>query len=337
MKAVKEKRHGDQGALVFLRLAKQQGLSGELFPKLKEALTDLTLELKGQRKKLKIIPVRLTDDQLLLLYPGMATRQAQLVTGRLRAVYGQRVAANGDSVPGLRTKVIAYGSGERELAPFLHLVFHHFLPDPESTEEGAGTVEELLSTLVPHIAESYLLLVQAQNLALSDDISGLPNHRAARTVLGEKLNKSLKEHAPFSILFVDGDNLRQYNDISYQKGNHMIRRLGEILASQLRRGDFLARWFSGDEFLIVLPGADRQEALRVGERLRLLVEETTRDWLFPITISVGVASFPEDGKNLEDLLRKAEEANALAKKSGKNQVCEARDCYGESTAAIYQK
>ena len=82
----------------------------------------------------------------------------------------------------------------------------------------------------------------------------------------------------------------------------------------------MARWFSGDEFLIVLPGADRQKALHVGERLRLLVEKTTKDWLFPITISVGVASFPEDGKTLEALLRKAEEANALAKKCGKNQV-----------------
>src|SRR5690606_19598442 len=107
----------------------------------------------------------------------------------------------------------------------------------------------------------------------------------------------------------------------------MIRKLGEILASQLRRGDFLARWFSGDEFLVVLPGADRFEAFRIGERLRVLVEETTKDWLFPITISVGMASFPEDGNTLEALLQKAEEANALAKKAGKNQVCEAATPY----------
>ncbi|MBA2132020.1 GGDEF domain-containing protein [Capillibacterium thermochitinicola] len=334
---MKEKRHADQGAIVFLRFSQQPDWAGEMFPRLKEALTDLTLELKVQRKKIKIIPVRLADDRLLLLYPGLTPRRALMITGRLQVVYSRRVATRGGLSPDFRTNVIGYGPGEKEMTAFLRLVFHHFLPETESTEKDSGAVEELLTTLVPHIAESYLLLDQAQNLALCDDVSGLPNHRAAQTVLGEKLNKSLKEQAPFSILFVDGDNLRQYNDVSYQKGNCMIRKLGEILASQLRRGDFLARWFSGDEFLIVLPGADRRKAVRVGERLRLLVEETTRDWLFPITISVGVASFPEDGKNLEELLRKAEEANALAKKSGKNQVCEARACYGESAAAVYQK
>ena len=128
---------------------------------------------------------------------------------------------------------------------------------------------------------------------------------------------------PFSILFIDGDNLKQYNTLSYQRGNLMIRDLGRLIADQLRRGDFLARWFSGDEFLVILPRADRAEALRVGERLRSKVEKTTRKWPFPITISVGVATYPIDGSTMEELLVKAEKANALAKKEGKNKVCEA--------------
>ena len=337
MKAVKENRLGDQGAIAFLQFSRHHGLRGEQCQSLKEALTDLTQVLKAAGMKLKIIPARLADGRFVLLYPETTLKRALMVTERLQATYDRRLATTGGYGLGFRTKVIGYGPGEKELTAFLRLVFLHLLPDAESTKNGLGAEEELLTTLVPHIAESYLLLDQAQNLALSDDISGLPNHRAAQTVLGEKFNDSLKARAPFSILFVDGDNLRQYNTISYQKGNSMIRKLGEILASQLRRGDFLARWFSGDEFLIVLPGADRRKAFRVGERLRLLVEETTRDWLFPITISVGVASFPEDGRTLEALLRKAEEANALAKKSGKNQVCEAGACYKKGTSAAYQQ
>ncbi|NLW59832.1 MAG: GGDEF domain-containing protein [Firmicutes bacterium] len=328
MRAVKEERLGEQGAIAFLQFTPDHGLSEEQGRRLMEALTALSRRLKAAGERLKLIPARLADDQLVLLYPGTSPQRARSLTEQLQTAYERRRAAAGGPGSGFRIKVAGYGPGEKELAAFLHLVFRHFLPDPESTETGLGAAQILLATLVPYLAESYSLFDQAQSLALSDDVSGLPNHRAAQTVLGEKINRSLKEQAPFSILFVDGDNLRQYNKVSYQKGNSMIRKLGEILASQLRRGDFLARWFSGDEFLIVLPGADRRKAFRVGERLRLLVEETTRDWLFPITISVGVASFPEDGRTLEELLRKAEEANALAKKSGKNQVCEAGACYG---------
>ncbi len=336
MKAVKENRCGDHGAIAFLWCSRHYGLYCEMYQSLAEALTDLTQELKAEGKKLKIIPARLADDRLLLLFPGTSPRRAQLLTERLQAAYNRRMTTKGASGHDFCTKVTGYGPKEKELAAFLRLVILNLLPDTENTENGLGAEQGFLMMLASHIAESYLLLEHAQSLALSDDISGLPNHRAAQTVLGEKINKSLKEQAPFSILFVDGDNLRQYNNISYQKGNSMIRKLGEILASQLRRGDFLARWFSGDEFLIVLPGADRQKALHVGERLRLLVEKTTKDWLFPITISVGVASFPEDGKTLEALLRKAEEANALAKKCGKNQVCEAGACYGKTTPAVYR-
>lgn len=296
-----------------------------------------TLKLKAEGMKVKLIPALVADDQLVLLYPGTSPQRATALTERLKDDCERRLAAAGQDGSPLDIAVTGYGPEEKELVAFLRLVFIHLLPEGLTKEESLGATRELLTALVPHIAESYLLLERAQDLALSDDVSGLPNHRAAQTVLGEKFSTSIKKRAPFSILFIDGDNLRQYNDISYQKGNSMIRKLGKILASQLRRGDFLARWFSGDEFLIVLPGTDRREALQVGERLRLLVEETTKDWLFPITISVGIASFPEDGSDLEALLRKAEEANACAKKRGKNRVCEAGVHYAEDKTEFYQQ
>jgi len=81
--------------------------------------------------------------------------------------------------------------------------------------------------------------------------------------------------------------------------------------------------------LVLLPGADRKEAFRIGERLRSVVEDTTKIWPYPITISVGMASYPDDGGAMEELLLKAEKANALAKKGGKNQVCEAKTEYKE--------
>lgn len=304
------------------RFSLEEGLKN-----LELALAALTVELRKESRGPKVIPARLTQDKLVLVFPGTTREVAAELTRRLKAVYDQRARMSRRPLSGFDTAVIAYGSGEHKLTPFLRLLFSQLIAAVTAQEDWRQAAERMMTGLAEHIAESFTLLDQAWKLALRDDVSGLPNHRAAQTVLGEKFDSSLKQQAPFSILFIDGDNLRQYNSISYQKGNAMIRKLGEILASQLRRDDFLARWFSGDEFLVVLPGADRDEAYRVGERLRVLVEETTKDWLFPITISIGIASFPEDGNTLEALLRKAEEANALAKKAGKNQVCEAGMVY----------
>ena len=213
-----------------------------MYQSLAEALTDLTQELKAEGKKLKIIPARLADDRLLLLFPGTSPRRAQLLTERLQAAYNRRMTTKGASGHDFCTKVTGYGPKEKELAAFLRLVILNLLPDTENTENGLGAEQGFLMMLASHIAESYLLLEHAQSLALSDDISGLPNHRAA-DCSGEKINKSLKEQAPFSILFVDGDNLRQYNNISYQRELH-DQKIREILASRAA-GDFWPAGFRG--------------------------------------------------------------------------------------------
>ena len=345
MKAVKEGGIGNEGAIAVLAIAvlkmnkftlPQHRLPlEEQLKHLEEKLVDIVKELNTDEKEFRLIPVRVTPDRLVLILPESTTGFAEVISGRMQCACDQHLLENGLQGPGVTVEVTAYSKKDKQLTAFLRLLFRQFLPR-KSAPNRWGEAQRLLSDLAHHVAEGYLLLDQAQNLALSDDVSGLPNHRAAQTVLGEKFEHSSREQAPFSILFIDGDNLRQYNNISYQKGNSMIKNLGEILASQLRRGDFLARWFSGDEFLIVLPGADRSEAFQVGERLRVLVETTTKSWLFPITISVGMASFPEDGNTLEDLLRKAEEANALAKRAGKNLVCEAGGVYEKVTSSMYQ-
>jgi diguanylate cyclase (GGDEF)-like protein len=334
MKAVKEGSIGNDGVIAVLKMSKfplpqHQLPLEEQLKHLKEKLVDIVKELNMDEEEFKLIPVRVTPDKLVLILPESTPEFAGVIAERLQCASDQYFLVNGLQGPSMTTEVTAYSKKDKQLTPFLRLLFKQFLPR-KSAPNRWGEVKRLLSALASHVAEGYLLLDQAQNLALSDDVSGLPNHRAAQTVLGEKFEHSSREQAPFSILFIDGD-------ISYQKGNSMIRNLGEILTSQLRRGDFLARWFSGDEFLVVLPGADRREAFQVGERLRVLVETTTKSWLFPITISVGMASFPEDGATLEDLLRKAEEANAIAKRAGKNLVCEASGVYDKDSPVYTNK
>jgi len=157
-------------------------------------------------------------------------------------------------------------------------------------------------------------------LAHTDSISQLPNMRAALNALDAAVNRARQIHEPLAILLIDGDNLRRYNQISYNAGDEAIRLLGRTLKSQLREADFIARWRTGDEFLIILPNTHGSLALQVGKRLCRAVELASLSWLFPSTISIGIAIFPEQGGTVQNLLDAAEQGLETAKQNGKNQV-----------------
>lgn len=157
-------------------------------------------------------------------------------------------------------------------------------------------------------------------LAYQDPVTQLPNSLAAEIELKRAIDQSLRSGGQFSILFIDGDNLRFYNEISYSAGDDMLRRLSDLLAQHLRPGDFLARWRVGDEFFIVLPETGPEKALAVAERLRAAVESQSKSWEIPITVSIGVSTCPLNGQTHDELLSAVERAAKRSKDSGKNQV-----------------
>jgi diguanylate cyclase (GGDEF)-like protein len=134
------------------------------------------------------------------------------------------------------------------------------------------------------------------------------------------IQQSQRTNEEFSILFIDGDNLRLYNDISYSAGDDMLKRLSELLLSHLRPGDFIARWRVGDEFLVLLPTTTRDGAFLVAERLRSEVEAQAKQWEIPITISIGIATYPSHGTTGAELLLSVEKAAKYSKDQGKNQI-----------------
>ena len=119
---------------------------------------------------------------------------------------------------------------------------------------------------------------------------------------------------------IDGDNIRIYNSINYAAGDEMIRDMSFVFKDTLRPNDFVARWRTGDEFIAILHDTPIEGAKIVGERLRLAVKEVSRSWRFPVTISIGVATYPTHGDYMDTLIDKAESANKRAKEQGKNQV-----------------
>jgi diguanylate cyclase (GGDEF)-like protein len=164
------------------------------------------------------------------------------------------------------------------------------------------------------------LLDEAQQVAYTDSTSGLPNFRAAMHKLEQVLANAKLSDESFSILLIDGDNLRFYNNISYAAGDEVIRKMSELLMSRLRPGDFIARWRSGDEFIAILPGTPKVGAQVVGNRFRLSIKEASEAWEFPYSISIGIAVYPNHGTNLNALIDRAEAAMKQAKDQGKDQV-----------------
>lgn len=178
----------------------------------------------------------------------------------------------------------------------------------------------VINTLTERLLSFASRLEVSNQLAFLDPNTQLPNSLAAEKEIERTLQQAHETDGNFSILFIDGDNLRLYNDISYSAGDEMIRNLANTLSQHLRPGDFLARWRVGDEFFIILPDTPRDKALHVAERLRAAVENESKAWKIPVSISIGMADYPARGTNIRELLDAVEKSAKQAKDNGKNQV-----------------
>ncbi len=165
-----------------------------------------------------------------------------------------------------------------------------------------------------------MILDETQQEAYTDTISGMPNLRAAMLNLEKAIQDSRASNKPFSMMMIDGDNIRVYNTINYAAGDEMIRDMCAVYKNNLRPNDFVARWRAGDEFIVILPDTSMEGAKIIGERFRLAIKEASQTWKFPVTISIGIASHPIHGDNVNTLIDKVESANKRAKDQGRDRV-----------------
>ncbi|MCX5693000.1 MAG: GGDEF domain-containing protein [Candidatus Omnitrophica bacterium] len=167
--------------------------------------------------------------------------------------------------------------------------------------------------------ENSRLYEQTVVLSNSDSLTSLWNHRYFQYLLEEEIKKSSLAKSRFTLLMIDIDDFKAFNDAhGHQAGDNIIREISRIFREVSRKIDVVAR-YGGEEFGIILPLTKKEEALVLAERIRKAVEINPN--LKNITISIGVASFPENGQKKEDLIAKADKALYEAKRSGKNKIC----------------
>ncbi len=156
-------------------------------------------------------------------------------------------------------------------------------------------------------------------LSNQDSLTGLWHHGYFQYLLGEQTKMAVSKKQGFTMLMIDIDNFKDFNDTyGHQAGDAILKNISNIFRDVSRKIDIIAR-YGGEEFSIILPNTKKEEALVLAERLRKSVAEN--EDLKKITISIGVASFPEDGEKKEQLISKADQALYEAKRTGKNKVC----------------
>jgi diguanylate cyclase (GGDEF)-like protein len=163
----------------------------------------------------------------------------------------------------------------------------------------------------------------------SDGLTGVLTRAHLIERLTEAMEQSLRQDLPLSVLLLDIDEFRHYNQShGHEKGDEVLRQLGPLLRGAVRDEDLVARW-GGEEFAVVYRGADKQTALRLAEELR----EAVASHRFPdgvhqpggkLTISGAVAAFPADSRKAENLVLCAEAGMAEAKSKGRNCILAAR-------------
>lgn len=175
------------------------------------------------------------------------------------------------------------------------------------------------------------LLEQVQKLAEIDELTNVANRRTFETTLTQELSRSVRHGDPLTLVMIDVDNFKKYNDThGHRAGDEALRRVAQALTEESRDFDTVAR-YGGEEFAVILPACSWRESLIAAERLRKAVSRI--DGIEgEVTASAGVATYPTHAPDAEALIRSADEALYESKRAGRNRVTRSRRRAARRTA-----
>ena len=166
------------------------------------------------------------------------------------------------------------------------------------------------------------LYTKTRQLSVTDELTGLYNRRFFTQSLHVEWKRAVRFKRPLSLIMIDIDNFKSYNDsFGHPQGDFALKEIARCMRDNLREVDLIAK-FGGDEFIILLPDTDKHGAKAAAEKLRSLVEKLgliTKNNK-QITISAGIANYPSDVENVDEMVDHADIALYKAKQKGRNSI-----------------
>jgi diguanylate cyclase (GGDEF)-like protein len=232
------------------------------------------------------------------------------------SLYCQHVQQNSELEATLCIPMI--GRGET-----IGLLYLSFQQEKDLTEE-IRKIAEIIAKQVALVVADLNLQEHLQNQSCRDSLTGLFNRRYLEESSFREVKRATREEKPIGVIMLDIDHFKHFNDLfGHEAGDVVLRELGLLLKKMSRESDIACR-YGGEEIILILPDASKENATLKAEQIRLAIKNLRIQYgeqlLNSITVSLGVACFPEDGKSWSELLRAADRALYLAKNQGRDRV-----------------
>jgi diguanylate cyclase (GGDEF)-like protein len=170
-----------------------------------------------------------------------------------------------------------------------------------------------------------ILNARLYELAITDGLTGLFLHRYFEQRLREEISRAKRYVYNSSVIMMDIDKFKEYNDtLGHEFGNIVIKSVAEHIRTSIRKNEDIACRWGGDEFAVILPETRKEDACIMAERIRRSINEYTfvrGDRKVNVTVSIGVAGYPNDGSDEKTVIEAADKAMYQSKSSGGNKVC----------------
>lgn len=197
---------------------------------------------------------------------------------------------------------------------------------PREFDRGKLELLSILSSFAALAIHNARLHNRTKLMAITDYLTGLHNHRYFQQIFNQELGRARRYQKIMSLIILDVDNFKLFNDrFGHAVGDKVLVAIGDIIIRSLRKVDFAFR-YGGEEFVIILPETTLEHAVLTADRLRQRIADEAGPSVeeaegICITVSAGVACYPEDGTSREDLFTLMDNFLYKAKSMGKNLVC----------------
>lgn len=183
---------------------------------------------------------------------------------------------------------------------------------------------DIAADLSAAVIRNILLYEKTKELSIIDSLTECYLLRYVQERVGEEIQRSIRHSTPFSVVMADIDHFKRYNDqFGHTAGDQALKTVADLIKGEVSSGDIVGR-YGGEEFIVVLPQKDLEDAKKIAESIRRAVEAQSfevRREAHRMTISLGIAEFPKDGTAREEIILKADQRLYEAKRQGRNRIC----------------